>query len=50
MTKYREGAIILAGGMDLVPGINYYALRPDVLLYIGELKLDYLRKRATALA
>jgi aerobic carbon-monoxide dehydrogenase medium subunit len=45
LAEYGEKAHILAGGTDLVPKINYYELKPDILLYIGELGLDYLKEK-----
>jgi len=44
LAEYGERATVLAGGTDLVPRINYYELRPEVLLYIGGLGLDYIRE------
>ena len=44
LSEYGEGAVILAGGTDLVPRINYYELKPEVFLYIGGLSLDYLKE------
>jgi carbon-monoxide dehydrogenase medium subunit len=43
--QYRKKAVILAGGTDLVPQINYYKLKPEVLVYIGKLGLDYIREK-----
>jgi len=43
--QYGRKATILAGGTDLVPKINYYELKPDVLVYIGELGLDYIKEK-----
>ena len=43
--RYRKKAVILAGGTDLVPQINYYKLKPEVLVYIGKLGLDYIREK-----
>ncbi len=43
--RYRKKAVILAGGTDLVPKINYYKLKPEVLVYIGNLGLDYIREK-----
>ncbi len=43
--QYRKKAVILAGGTDLVPKINYYKLKPEVLVYIGKLGLDYIREK-----
>ena len=42
---YGKKAVILAGGTDLVPRINAYALKPGVLVYIGRLGLDYIKER-----
>lgn len=44
LSEYGEGAVILAGGTDVVPRINYYELKPEVFLYIGGLGLDYLKE------
>jgi CO/xanthine dehydrogenase FAD-binding subunit len=43
LAEYREKVTVLAGGTVLVPKINYYELKPEVLLYIGKLDLDYIR-------
>lgn len=44
LAQYGKQATILAGGTDLVPKINYYELKPEVLLYIGKLDLSYLKQ------
>ena len=44
LDQYGEKATILAGGTDLVPKINYDDLKPDVLVYIGGLGLDYIKE------
>jgi CO/xanthine dehydrogenase FAD-binding subunit len=44
LAEYRTNATVLAGGTDLVSKINYYELKPDNLLYIGNLGLDYIRE------
>jgi len=43
--QYRKKAVILAGGTDLVPQINYYKLKPEVFVYLGNLGLDYIREK-----
>ena len=35
---------VLAGGTDLVPKINCYELRPEVILYLGNLGLDTIKE------
>jgi carbon-monoxide dehydrogenase medium subunit len=45
LTRYGKKATILAGGTDLVPKINSYELKPDVLVYIGGLGLDYMKEK-----
>jgi CO/xanthine dehydrogenase FAD-binding subunit len=35
---------VLAGGTDLLPKINYHEFRPEALLYIGRLGLDYIKE------
>lgn len=50
LAEYGERATVLAGGTDLVPRINTYKLRPEVLLYVGGLGLDYLREDGERLA
>jgi CO/xanthine dehydrogenase FAD-binding subunit len=43
--RYGKKAVILAGGTDLVPQINCYRIKPEVLVYIGNLGLDYIREK-----
>jgi carbon-monoxide dehydrogenase medium subunit len=45
LARYGKKAFVLAGGTDLVPRINYYKLKPEVLVYIGNLGLDYIREK-----
>lgn len=45
LNQWGRKATILAGGTDLVPKINYYELKPDVLVYIGGLGLDYIQEK-----
>jgi carbon-monoxide dehydrogenase medium subunit len=44
MDDYGEKATVLAGGTDLVPMINNYDMKPQNLLYIGRLGLDYIKE------
>jgi len=44
LAEHGEKAAVLAGGTDVVPKINYYQLKPDILLYVGGLGLDYLKE------
>jgi len=48
--RYGKKAVILAGGTDLVPRINTYGLKPDVLVYVGKLDLDYIKEDKGRLA
>lgn len=41
---HTERAVILAGGTDLVPRINTYGFKPEVLVYIGKIGLDYIKE------
>jgi len=45
LTEYGSKATVLAGGTDLVAKINTYKLKPEVLLHIGRMGLDYLREQ-----
>ena len=42
--NYKKRAVILAGGTDLVPRINTYHFKPEVLVYIGKVGLDYIKE------
>ena len=44
LAEHGENAVILAGGTDLVPQINYYESKPDVLIYIGAIGPGYIRE------
>jgi len=45
LSQYGAAATVLAGGTDLVPKINHYEIKPEVVLYIGRLGLDDVRVR-----
>ncbi len=45
LAEYGEKATVLAGGTDLVPRINYYELRPESLMDIGRLGLDFIEDK-----
>jgi len=50
LSQYREKAVILAGGTDLVPKINYYETIPEVLVFLGNTGMDYIRESQGGLA
>ena len=43
LAEHGKKATVLAGGTDVMPKINYYELKPEVLVYIGGLGLDYIK-------
>jgi len=45
LSEHAGRVVVLAGGTDLVPKINYYELKPEALLYIGGLGLDYIKEQ-----
>jgi len=47
LAEYGEKATVLAGGTDLVPRINYYELRPDNLMDIGNLGLNFIEDKGS---
>ena len=44
LAEHKEKATLLAGGSDLVPKINYYDLKPDILIYTGGIGSAYIRE------
>ena len=44
LAEYGGRVTVLAGGTDLVPRINVYDLKPDILMYIGDLGLGYIKE------
>jgi carbon-monoxide dehydrogenase medium subunit len=49
LAKYGDKAKVLAGGTDLVASLNYYDVKPEALVYIGGLGLDYIKEEDGAL-
>ena len=45
LAEHRGKITILAGGTDLVSKINYYKLKPQILMYIGGLGLNYIKEK-----
>jgi carbon-monoxide dehydrogenase medium subunit len=50
LAEWGEMGTLLAGGTDLVPKINYYELKPGVLIFLGGLGLDYVKESEGGLA
>lgn len=46
LTEHGNKISIVAGGTDLVPKINYYELKPELLMYIGGMGLNYIKEEA----
>jgi CO/xanthine dehydrogenase FAD-binding subunit len=44
LAEHGDKAAVLAGGTDLVAQLNYYEIKPDALVYIGGLGLDYIKE------
>jgi CO/xanthine dehydrogenase FAD-binding subunit len=44
LAEYGDKAAVLAGGTDLVRQLNYYEIKPAVLLYVGGLGLSYIKE------
>lgn len=49
MAQYKRKARILAGGTDLMVAINRKLLFPEILVYIGNCGLDYIRVEGDSL-
>jgi len=41
---HRGKAIIVAGGTDIVGKMNCYEIKPEVIIHLGALELDYIRE------
>ena len=39
-----KNVTVLAGGTDVTAAINSYKLQPDLIMYIGNLGLDYIKE------
>ena len=50
LAEWGEKGTLLAGGTDLVPKINNYELKPEVLIFLGGLGLDYVKESGGGLA
>lgn len=44
LAEHKGKAALLAGGSDLVPKLNYYDLKPDILIYTGGIGFDYIKE------
>ena len=49
LAKYGGMTTVLAGGTDIMPKINTYELRPEMILYLGNLKLNAIREAGDGL-
>ena len=50
LAEWGDKGTLLAGGTDLVPKINYYELKPEALIFLGGLNLDYVKESGGGLA
>ena len=44
LAEHKGKATVLAGGTDLVPKVNYYELKPDILIYTGGMGSAYIKE------
>jgi CO/xanthine dehydrogenase FAD-binding subunit len=44
LAEHKGKATVLAGGTDLVPKVNYYELKPDILIYTGGIGSAYIKE------
>jgi len=44
LAEHGGKATVLAGGTDLVPKVNYYELKPDILIYTGGIGSAYIKE------
>jgi len=45
LAKHGEKAMVLAGGTDLVPRMNNGEVSPDIILYMGAIRLRYIKQK-----
>jgi xanthine dehydrogenase FAD-binding subunit len=44
LAEHGGKATVLAGGTDLVPKVNYYEIKPDILIYTGGIGSAYIKE------
>ena len=44
LAEHGRKATVLAGGTDLVPKVNYYESKPDILIYTGGIGSAYIKE------
>jgi carbon-monoxide dehydrogenase medium subunit len=44
LAEHGKKVTVVAGGTDLVPRINDYERKPDILVYVGGMPLDYIKE------
>jgi carbon-monoxide dehydrogenase medium subunit len=42
--QYGAKAMVLAGGTDVMPKLNHYEIKPEAIVYVGKLGLDYIKE------
>jgi CO/xanthine dehydrogenase FAD-binding subunit len=42
LAEYGEKVTVMAGGTDLIPKLNHYELKPEVIVYTGGLGLSFI--------
>jgi len=45
LAQHGGKVTILAGGTDVMPKVNHYELKPEAILYLGKLGLDYIKEQ-----
>ncbi len=44
LAEQGDRVTILAGGTDILPKLNHYEIKPEMIMYLGNLGLDYIRE------